>query len=58
MLFDETLIKLFDTDIGFKRISCLRKLHFFSISTHILVSVYVPGHTISGMSTVNNKAIE
>ena len=65
MLFDETLIKLFDTDIGFKRIFCFtvklfcneEKLHFFNLK-HILESVYVPGDTIWGMSKVNTKAIE
>ena len=67
MLFDETLIKLFDTDIGFKKedilldsLNCfvMKKNYIFSTSTHILESVYVPGHTISGMSKVNTKACD
>ena len=54
MLFNETLIELFDTDIGFKRIFCLtvglkldvmKKNGSFSTSTQILESVYVPGYT-------------
>ena len=66
MLFDETLIKLFDTDIWFwedfllYRLNCfvMKKNYIFSTSTHILESVYVPGDTIWGMSKVNTKAIE
>ena len=66
MLFNETLIKLFDADIGFKRIILLdsfncfvmKKNDIFSTSTHILESVYVPGDTISGVSKVNTKAIK
>ena len=60
MLFDETLIKLFDTDIGLKRQPRLfckeEKLYFFSTSTDILESVYKPGDTISGMSKVNRPS--
>ena len=64
MLFDETPIKLFDTDISFKilldSLNCfvMKKNNIFSTSTHILESVYVPGYTISGMSKVNTKFIE
>ena len=36
----------------------MKKKYIFSTSTHILESVYVPGHTISGMLKVNTKAIE
>ena len=49
ILFDETLIKLFDTDIGFERIfyslNCfvIKKNYIFQL---ILESVYVPGDTI------------
>ena len=41
MLVNETLIELFDTDIGFKR-------SFFVINEDKwpVESVYVPGHTI------------
>ena len=50
MLFDETLIELFDIDIGFKRILYfnnrlklfeVKKNGIFSPSTQILESVYV-----------------
>ena len=36
----------------------MKKNYIFSTSIHILESVYVPGHTISGMTKVNTKAIE
>ena len=36
----------------------MKKNYIFSTSTLILESVYVPGHTISGMSKVNTKSIE
>ena len=65
MLFDETLISLFETDIGLKSIFCLEFLRFcyyktdiLSTSTQILESVYVPGHTFQGKSRVNINAIE
>ena len=61
MLFDETLIKFFDTDIILlDSLNCfvMKKNYIFSTSTHILESVYVPGDTISGMSKVNTKAIK
>ena len=34
------------------------KWYFFSTSTQILDSLYVPGHTFSSMSKVHIKAIE
>ena len=50
MLFDETLIEPFDTDICFKRRFCLTVKMFcneeksiFLTSAQILESVYVPG---------------
>ena len=66
MLFDETLIKLFNTDIGFKEdilldsLNCcvMKKNYIFSTSIQVLESVNVPGDTISYMSKVNTKAIE
>ena len=35
-----------------------KKYIFFSTSTHILETVYVPGDTFSCMSKVNTKSIE
>ena len=37
---------------------CNEENDIFSTSTQILESVYVPGHTIKGMSKVDIKAIE
>ena len=52
MLFDETLIELFDIDIGFKRIFtsqikivCSEEKWHFLTSTQILEAIYVSGHT-------------
>ena len=54
MLFDETLIELFDIDIGFikifyltyKKMVCSEEKWHFSTSAQILKSVYMSRHTI------------
>ena len=53
MLFDETLIELFESDdILLDKVKCfvMKKNVIYSTSTQILESVYVPGHTILGIS--------
>ena len=66
MLFDETLIELFDIDIGLKRIFYLtdiemvcseEKWHFFNFNTDSRISLCVRAHYLN-MSKVHIKAIE
>ena len=61
MLIDETLIELFDTDIGFKEDILLdslkrfvmKKIGIFFTLTQIVEAIYVSGYTIyKGMSKV------
>ena len=50
MPFDETHVELLNTDIGYSAWQLMTKNGIFK--------VYVPGHTIEGISKVNPKATE